>query len=130
MTALDVIKRALRMLGVVDANEAPEAEDAQDGLDLLNALFAEWRGADIMVPDFEVEAPDSELTISLADKEAVAHQLAKRISPEYGTTLSPEAQDSLREAWNRFMLRYFQPGTVSFDELPCDTGRREFEGRD
>lgn len=127
MTALDVIRRMLRLVGVLDANEAPEAEDAQDALDVLNALFAEWRGADIMVPDFDVESPATELSISLADKEAVAHQLAKRMSPEYGASLSPEMRDNMQESWNRFMLRYFQPGQVSFSELPCDTGRGEFE---
>lgn len=122
MTALELIRRSLKLLGVVDANEAPEAEDAQDALDLLNAMFAEWRGAGLMITDFEVSTPATELTISIADKEAVAHQLAKRMAPEYGVSLSAEFVSSADESWRRLEHRYFQPGRTSFRELPVPTG--------
>lgn len=122
MTALELIRRSLRLAGVVDANEAPEAEDAQDALDLLNAMFAEWRGAGIMIPDFDVPDLATELTISLADKEAVAHQLTKRLAPEYGVSLSAEFAMNAEESWRRLQHRYFQVGRTSFRELPIPTG--------
>lgn len=41
ITALDIIKRALRMLGVLAQGEELSPEDAQDALSVLNALLAE-----------------------------------------------------------------------------------------
>lgn len=38
-TALDLIKRSLRMLGVYSIGEEPSAEEAQDALEALNALM-------------------------------------------------------------------------------------------
>lgn len=126
MKAAELIRRTLLILGVVDATETPEAEDVQDALDTLNALFAEWHGSDLMVPDYDVAAPATELTIDLADREAVAYQLALRISPEYGATLSAEAREVMESSWRRFQMRYFQPGTVDFSELPC-ASRRHYQ---
>lgn len=40
-TALDMISRSLRMLGVYAAGENPSAEESQDALAVLNALLAE-----------------------------------------------------------------------------------------
>lgn len=122
MTAAEVIRRALRMIGVLDAAETPEAEDVEDALDILRALFAEWRGMDLMVPDYAVPSPATELTIDLADREAVAYQLALRLAPDYGAQLSPEAREAREESWRRFQMRYFQPGPVDLSELPVATG--------
>lgn len=121
MTALDLIRRALRLAGVLDANEAPEAEDAEDALDVLNALFAEWRGAGIMITDFDVADPDADLSISAADREAIAHQLTKRLAPEYGVSLSGEFASNADESWRRLEHRYFQVGKISHQELPTAT---------
>ena len=123
MTASDIIRRAMRLIGVLDANEAVEASESADALDTLNALFAEWRGSGIPVPDYGVELPGTELTLDLADREAVAYKLAMRISPEFGTSLSPEARESMNESWGRLQLRYFQPGKANFSELPGPSGR-------
>lgn len=37
-TALDMIKRSLRLIGAIGIGETPEAEEAEDGLTTLNAL--------------------------------------------------------------------------------------------
>lgn len=122
MTAIELITRALRLIGSIDANEAPDAADARDALDVLNGLFAEWRGSGIPVPDYSVDTVQDELTLQASDKEAVAHQLAMRISPEYGRGLSVEARESREESWRRLQLRYFQPGRSYSQDLPCATG--------
>lgn len=122
MTAADIIRRALRLIGQLDANEAVEASDSVDALDTLNALFAEWRGSGIPVPDYTVEDPITVLTLDLADREAVAYQLAFRVAPEYGVSLPPEFAAGMDESWRRLQLRYFQPGRVDWSELPRAVG--------
>jgi hypothetical protein len=123
MKASNLIRRAMRLTGMLDANGTPSAEDMADAIDTLEALFAEWRGADIMVPDYAIDGPDDELTIDAADREAVAYQLAVRLAPEYQSSMSAEAQSSMTESWSRFMHRYFQPGRSDLRELPMDVGR-------
>jgi hypothetical protein len=118
MTAYDIINRALRLAAIIAAGETPSGDVSQDALTTLNDLLAEWRGSDIFVPDHSVAALATTLTLSPADKEAVAYQLALRISPEYGQSVSPEFSRVMDESFNRLRLRYFQPGTTDFSELP------------
>ena len=122
MKASSLIRRAMRLTGSLDANGTPSAEDMTDAIETLEVLFAEWRAADIMVPDAKVNGPDDELSIEPADREAVAYQLAIRLTPEYQSSMSAEAQLAMRESWTRLMHRYFQPGRIDMRELPMDAG--------
>lgn len=87
-TALDLITRALRKLGVYAAGEDPDAEDAEDCLAALNDMLAGWsiNGIDLAhttlvltdvldVPDDHLEA----ITLSLAER--IASQFAAQVSP-------------------------------------------------
>lgn len=42
VTAQDIITRALRKIGAIDAIETPSAEDQEDALDSLNDILGEW----------------------------------------------------------------------------------------
>lgn len=126
MTAAKLIHRALRLLGVIDATEAPEADQAEDALEALNGMLAEWRGADILVPDYDVADLSDELTLDRADLDAVIYKLADRIGPEYGRSLPADARAVMDESFSRLRLRYFQPGTVDFCELPVATSRGQY----
>lgn len=118
MIAQDPIRRALRIAGVIASGETPQASDVQDALDTLNALLAEWHVAGIGVPDYSVETEASTMTADLADRDAIAYQLAFRMAPEYGFEPSPAQMVASDEAFARLRLRYFQPGTSNFSELP------------
>lgn len=120
-TAIKIIGRALRLCRVVDADEPLSANDAQDALDTLNAMLAEWHVAGIGLPDYQFDSLQSTIATDAADAEAIAYQLAIRVAPEYGSELSPAARASAEQAMGRLRLRYFQPGTVNFDELPRRT---------
>lgn len=122
MEAQDIIKRAFRILGVIASGEAGDANEFDDALSVLNSLLAEWRGKNIKLPDYNVETINTIMTLPLSDREAVAHQLAKRMAPEFGTSLSPEAQEAAAESWQALQHRYFVVGRVDFSELPEQTG--------
>lgn len=111
-TALDIIKRALRIAKVIDAAETPEAEDAQDALTTLNAILAEWHSADIGLPDYSLASLTTELASDAADREAVAYQLALRVVGEYGTQMAATDMDLAEKTMARLRLRYFQPRRV------------------
>lgn len=117
-TASSIISRSLRLLRVLDAGEAMEANDAQDALETLNAMLAEWHEAGIGLPDYSFAALTTELATDAADREAISYELAVRLAPEYGASLPVEAAAVGMAAMARLRLRYFQPGTSDFSELP------------
>lgn len=117
-TAGDIIKRALRLCRVVDAYTAVEPQDAADALDTLNAMLAEWHEAEIGLPDYSFANLTDPLASDAADREAIAYQLAARLAPEYGVSLPVEVAGVAQGTMDRLRLRYFQPGCVSFDQLP------------
>lgn len=119
MKAIEIIGRALRLIGAVDASEAIDANSAQDALSTLNVMLAEWSEADIGQPDVSLGL-QSDID-SIADADAYACQLAMRIAPEYGLPISGDIAAMAEQAMNRLRLRYFTQGEVSLLELPTAT---------
>jgi hypothetical protein len=48
-TALDLIKRAYRLIGVYAIGETPSADESQDALAALNAMLGEWANEKLML---------------------------------------------------------------------------------
>lgn len=117
-TAQIIINRALRLAKILDAAEAPAASDAIDALNTLNALLAEMHHAEIGVPDYSFASLETEVASDVADREALAYALAERIAPEYGAQLDQLTAKAASESMSRLRLRYFQPGTTNYSELP------------
>lgn len=49
VTALDLIKRAYRLIGVYSIGETPSAEESNDGLNALNAMLDSWANEKLMI---------------------------------------------------------------------------------
>lgn len=56
MTALDLIKGAYRLIGVIAEGETPEAEDANIALSALNALLDAWKIEPLLIYDLQEES--------------------------------------------------------------------------
>jgi hypothetical protein len=121
-TGLTLVRRALRLARVIASGDTPRAATIQDALSVLNSMLAEWHKSGINLPDYRIASEASTLTMDDGDVEAVAHQLAIRILPEYGREPSLTLAANSAEAMSRLRLRYFQPGKTDLSELPCPTG--------
>ena len=115
--AIDVINRACRIIGVAQSGEVLQSDIASDALSVFNSLLAEWYG-NIAIPEYSVTGLTTTLTIDDGDKEALAYQLAIRLAPEFGETITPEILNIAQESMGRLRNRYFVQGTVDFSELP------------
>lgn len=115
--AIDVIQRALRLIGVAQSGEALESDVAADALSVFNDLLAEWYG-NIAITDYNATGLTTTLTIDDGDKEALAYQLAIRLAPEYGQQISPDILAIAQQSMQRLRNRYFVQGYVDFSELP------------
>ena len=47
--ALDIISRALKDIGALEAGETPSSDSVQDAFDMLNDMVAQWSNEDMMV---------------------------------------------------------------------------------
>ena len=51
-TALDIVSRALKDIGALEAGETPSSDAAQDALDMLNDMLDQWSNEDMIVFNF------------------------------------------------------------------------------
>ena len=113
-TALDLITRAFRKLGIVARDTPLPAEDAAHGLDALNAMLFEWelRGlghehtALVLGDDVEI----STVTRQEPFHEGIMLCLAAKLAPDYGIPLTFDADDAFRQIQATLMT----PPTVIF----------------
>lgn len=102
-TALDVIRRAMRLIGALQEGEVPNADQAGDGLTALQAMLGEWeaRGVGLgALVDAQMVAADT-LHVPVTHLNALALNLAVLLAPEYGASASlqaiaPQAERSFR----------------------------------
>lgn len=105
---MQIIRRALRIGTVLDAQEAVEASDAQDALETLNTLLAEWHEAGMGLPDYVLNSLTDELATDAADRDAIAYQLWLRLAPEYGKEIAQAVAIESARSLARMRARYFQ----------------------
>lgn len=105
-TAKDIILRALRI--IASAGNLPDSVAFVQSLSTLNAMLAEFHEAGIGLPDYSLSSLTDPLASDIADRDALAYQLAIRLSPEYGIPLSGEAAAMAGTTMFRLRSRYFQ----------------------
>jgi len=108
-TASDIISRAQRLIGILDAGQAMQADEAQDALDTLNAMLAEMYEAGFGFPQYSFATLTTEQDTDAADREALSYALALRMAPEYGVSVTPEIASVGQQAMYRLRSRYFVP---------------------
>ena len=96
-------------MGVVD-NETPiEAHEAANGLTALNDMLAGWkaRNADVTHSDYaDVSDTFETATLTAEYRDAVVYLLAEKMAPEYGATLTIDAQRSAADAWRTIAANF------------------------
>ena len=140
-TALDVISRAMRLIGALSTGEVPSADEAKDGLSSLQAMLGEWEGRGVRlgaVVDTEFATADT-IPVPVTHLQALAFNLAVVIAPEYGRgealqAVIPQAERSfnaLRAQYVRAPVigadpavttNFGAPSTGSDDAIYSDTG--------
>lgn len=115
MTYLDLIRRAMRSIGVLHHAENPTDSEAQDALDTLNDMLEAWR----------IEGVDLEyLTASLTDTvpypndhiAAMRYNLAAELAGEYGAEIPPVVAVRASELFKMLRSQLMKVDTLSVDD--------------
>lgn len=128
--AATIVRVALGLLGVADANEAIEAEDSATAIRALNSMVAGWAidGWDLgWVP--VVNPTDVIVSPAWAD-ETLSYNLAVRLGPHYGVMATPDVL-ALVQISLATMSAFFARKTeaddeprVSYADYPAGVGYR------
>lgn len=116
-TVQSICTGALKLLGVIAANETPSAEDSSYCLDELNDMMREFEGQQIYVNWATAALAD---TFPLEDKHigGIKAMLAVRISPAFGGDglLSSIAVQRANDGYSRLFGDYHRPEELAVDD--------------
>lgn len=85
-TALDVVRRAMRLIGALAEGEVPTAEQLTDGLTAMQGMLGDWetRGVFLGGAVDTTYAGATEVPVPVTHLNALAFNLAVSLAPEYG----------------------------------------------
>jgi hypothetical protein len=128
-TAIDVITRSLREIGVLAQNQSATAFQGQQGLDDLKMMIASWELDGISMGDGSgLTSSATELPYPENHTDAIMYNLAVRSAPKYGRAVK-DATGTLAERGYRAL----QAAYGSLIDMEIDgalRGRRRLSGGD
>ncbi len=107
MTALELIARSLRLIGVLDAIEPPSAESAVNAIVALNGMATRMEANGLAFGWTDVADASDTLAAPPECLSMLAYRLAVEIAPEYGAPI-PEAVGVLAEQYLNDLRRDVQ----------------------
>ncbi len=115
-TARDIVKGALKSIGVTAGDEEPSAEDMADGLTSLNDMIASWAmkgihtGAPILAENDPFPFEDGHVA-------GVKAMLAEYVADDYGKTVPPNIAKRAVRGWQAIYADY-----TAIEPLRIDCG--------
>ena len=106
-TALDVIKRSLRMIGelAAETGEAPSAAAAEQALAALNGMLAGWENKGVRL-GLDTLALATTLPVPASHDDAIAYNLAVNLAAEWGQDVSPAVAGRAAEEFAALQAAY------------------------
>lgn len=113
-TALDVVKGALKDIGVLAAGESPTADDSTDVLEKLNQMVASWELEGL--PMYGT-AWTSATTVPLPDNHilAIRYSLAVHIAPMFEKQVSSIVVQGAQDGYLALQSAYGDPIEMDID---------------
>lgn len=95
----DIVKRALRMIQVINPTQQVSAQDMDTGIEVLNEMMTEWESYPLPLGWQNVSSPDEDMPTPPEAQKAITANLAMHLADEYGVepmaTTVAKAQNGL-----------------------------------
>ncbi|MBU6232388.1 hypothetical protein KGP36_07175 [Patescibacteria group bacterium] len=117
-TALDVIRAAMRKIGLLASGQEPSANEAKDALECLNDMLASWEAKGVYggFPPLSLTDP-----MPLEDKHiaAVKAMLAVSLADEFGAgaALSPNVKVEALTGWQGIRADFLVVNTIHHERI-------------
>lgn len=134
----EIIELAFEEIGLAAYVFDLQPQQINGALRRLDTMMATWNGRGLRLgyplPSSPSESdPDQECDVPDAAFEAMGLNLAVRIAPGYGKTVSPDTKASARSAYNQLMAQAAKPIPMQLDRysIPAGAGNKGWrEGYD
>lgn len=128
MTKGELVSAALNEIGISDYEFDIDPEQITAGIRRMDAMLAQWssRGVVLSYPFGELDGSVDSNVPDTAE-EAVITNLAIRLAPSYGKTVSQEVLASAREAKTALFAFSTRPRSIRFPQMPRGAGYKSVE---
>lgn len=123
---------ALEEIGMASYIFDAQPEQLQSALVRLDAMMANWNGKGIRlgypIPSTQgASSLDENTAVPDSSNEAVITNLAMRLAPSYGKTVSPDTRAVARDAYNLILSRAAMPPEQQLpDTMPAGAGNKQW----
>lgn len=123
---------ALEEIGMASYIFDAQPEQLQSALVRLDAMMANWNGKGIRlgypIPSTQgASSLDENTFVPDSSNEAVITNLAMRLAPSYGKTVSPDTRAVARDAYNLILSRVAMPPEMQLpDTMPAGAGNKQW----
>ena len=126
----EIITAAMTEMGIADYEFDITVEEKQTALRRLDMMMAEWgtRGLRLSYP-LSASTLDEASNIPDIALEAVVTNLAIRLAPSYGKTLSLDTKVIARKTLTTLYGKYNNPPQVQFPQMPRGAGYKATNNR-
>lgn len=127
-TKKQVIEQAFEEIGLASYIFDLTAEQLQSALRRLDLMVASWQALNIQIGYPLPASPqnsdiDQEIQTSANNNEALVLNLAVRLAPSYGKTVSPDTKANARSLYNQLLIEAAMPYEQQFVKtLPLGAG--------
>ena len=125
-TRAELASAALEEIGIAEYEFDISPDMRQSVIRRMDMMMAEWdvKGIHLSFPISKEEntEPDDDSGIPDWAWEAVITNLAVRIAPSYGKTVSPDTKTFAKNAYNTLCIRATQPREMQLESMPRGAG--------
>lgn len=131
-TKREFVVAALEEIGLATYVFDAQPEQLQSALTRLDAMMANWNGKGIRLAYPLPGSPgasslDQNTSVPDSANEAVITNLAVRLAPSYGKTVSPDTKATARDAYNLILSHAAMPPEMQMpDTMPAGAGNKSF----
>ncbi len=113
-TARDIIKAALRRIGVLPAGAEPSDSEAVDALEALNDMGASFNAKNVYTGWSPLGLNDP-IFLDERHTEGLKSMLARQLCPDYGIDVSRDIEARANAGWALICADYMAPETLRVD---------------
>jgi hypothetical protein len=126
-TKRDIINMAFEEIGLASYVFDLTPQQLEGALRRLDAMMATWNGKGIRLGYPLPSSPgasdlDQDTDVTDEALEAMALNLAVRIAPGYGKTVSPDTKASAKNAYNQIIAQSAKPVEMQLDNMSIPSG--------
>ena len=126
-TKRDIINQAFEEIGLAGYVFDLQPQQLEGALRRLDAMMATWNGKGIRLGYPLPSSPDTSdldqaTNVPDAALEAMAMNLAVRLAPGYGKTVSPDTKATAKGAYNQLIAQSAKPIEMQLDNMAIPAG--------